>query len=147
MSIDGNSPRSVLDLVREPSVLIVEDDVEVATTLRRFIEKSGLKISWARDGAEAILMKESMRPDVVLIDLSLPDTDGSQLVRRFADHKDCGIIVVSGRSDEVERVVSIELGADDYVTKPVPSLRELVARIRAVHRRSNRGQPAPPAAA
>jgi DNA-binding response OmpR family regulator len=131
--------------VPEPSVLLVEDDPEVAQTLRRFIERNGLKVSWASTGAEAIQLKESMRPDIVLVDLTLPDVDGGQLVKKFAAMQDCGVIVVSGRSDEVERIVGIEQGADDYVTKP-PPLRELLARIRAVHRRSTRaavaGRPA-----
>lgn len=131
----------------EPSVLLVEDHPDVAQTIMRFIERSGLRIDWARNGAEAIRMKDSLRPNIVLVDLTLPDVDGGKLVKRFADQGDCGVIVVSGRSDEVERVVGIELGADDYVTKPVP-LRELLARIRAVHRRSQRAiapvsEPAP----
>jgi two-component system, OmpR family, response regulator len=138
MSYEGSGLNPDPDLVPEPSVLLVEDDPDVAQTLRRFIERSGLKISWARSGAEAVQLKESMRPDIVLVDLTLPDVDGSKLVRRFAAQHDCGVIVVSGRSDEFERVLGIELGADDYITKPVPSLRELLARIRAVHRRSYR---------
>jgi two-component system torCAD operon response regulator TorR len=141
MSYEGLNPNGDPDLVPEPSVLLVEDDADVALTLRRFIERSGLKITWAKNGAEAIQLKDSMRPDIVLVDLTLPDVDGGKLVKRFAAQQDCGVIVVSGRSDEVERVVGIELGADDYVTKPVP-LRELLARIRAVHRRSLRGMPA-----
>ncbi len=106
----------------------------------RFIERSGLRIDWAKNGAEAIRMKDSLRPDIVLVDLTLPDVDGGKLVKRFADQGDCGVIVVSGRADEVERIVGIELGADDYVTKP-PPLRELLARIRAVHRRTLRAAP------
>ena len=144
MSIDGAKPPTDTELLAEPSVLLVEDDPDVAQTLRRFIERNGIKVEWAQNGAEAIRIKESMRPDIVLVDLSLPDVDGGQLVKRFAAQRDCGVIVVSGRSDEVERVVGIEQGADDYVTKPVP-LRELLARIRAVHRRSARGVPGPTA--
>ena len=137
MSYEGSDLNVDPDLIPEPSILLVEDDPDVAQTLRRFIERSGLKVDWARTGAEAIQLKDSKRPDIVLVDLTLPDVDGGKLVRRFAGQQDCGVIVVSGRSEEVERVVGIEQGADDYVTKPVP-LRELLARIRAVHRRSYR---------
>ncbi|MCX7380547.1 MAG: response regulator transcription factor [Alphaproteobacteria bacterium] len=134
------------DLLAEPTVLLVEDDHDVASTIRRYIERAGIKVGWARNGAEAIQLKESMRPDIVLVDLTLPDVDGSQLVKRFAAQHDCGVIVVSGRSDEIERIVGIEQGADDYVTKPVP-LRELLARIRAVHRRAARAAMTQPAVA
>ncbi len=141
MKFEGSIPASELDLLPEPSVLLVEDNADVAQTIIRFIERSGLRIGWAATGADAIRMKDSQRPNIVLVDLTLPDVDGGKLVKRFADQGDCGVIVVSGRSDEVERVVGIELGADDYVTKPVP-LRELLARIRAVHRRALRAAPA-----
>ena len=137
MRFEGAKPGSDPDLVPEPSILLVEDHPDVAQTIMRFIERSGLRIDWAKNGAEAIRMKDSLRPNIVLVDLTLPDVDGGKLVKRFADQGDCGVIVVSGRLEEVERVVGIELGADDYVTKPVP-LRELLARIRAVHRRSQR---------
>ena len=144
MRFEGSTNSGEPDLIPEPSVLLVEDNPDVAQTIVRFIERSGLRIDWAATGAEAIRMKDSLRPNIVLVDLTLPDVDGGKLVKRFAGQGDCGVIVVSGRSDEVERVVGIELGADDYVTKPVP-LRELLARIRAVHRRSIRAQPpAPP---
>ena len=80
-------------------------------------------------------LKHSFDPHVVLVDLGLPDTNGLALIRWLVGRADCGIIVVSGLTDEADRVAALELGADDYVTKP-PSARELVARIRAVHRRA-----------
>jgi DNA-binding response OmpR family regulator len=127
----------------DPRVLVIEDDPDVGQTIIRSIERAGMKTSWARTGADAVRLKESFRPEIVLVDLNLPDMNGVSLISWLASRRDCGIIVVSGRGDEVERVVGIELGADDYVTKPVP-MRELVARIRAVHRRAAR--PAPVAA-
>jgi DNA-binding response OmpR family regulator len=96
-----------------------------------------MKTCWARNGSEAARLKESFQPEVVLVDLELPDVSGLSLISWLAGQRDCGIIVVSGRGDEGERVAGIDVGADDYITKPVP-MRELVARIRAVHRRSNR---------
>ena len=140
---DFRQPVGSLALLADPSVMIVEDDQDVAQTIRRFIERIGMKTCWARNGAEALRLKESFRPDIVLVDLELPDVNGVSLISWLAGQRDCGIIVVSGRGDEVERVVGIELGADDYITKPVP-MRELVARIRAVHRRSQRSSPPPP---
>ncbi len=137
-------PSSLGDLLPDPTVMLIEDDVEVGKTMQRFIERAGMKVAWAQTGAEAVRLKESFRPDVVLVDLELPDVNGSQLITWLASRRDCGIIVVSGRGgEEVERVVGIEMGADDFIGKP-PPMRELVARIRAVHRRSART--APPAA-
>ena len=125
-------------MLPDPTVMLIEDDQDVGKTMQRFIERSGMKVVWAQTGAEAVRLKESFRPDVVLVDLELPDINGSQLITWLASQRDCGIIVVSGRgSEEVERVVGIEMGADDFVSKPVP-MRELVARIRAVHRRASR---------
>jgi two-component system OmpR family response regulator len=106
-----------------------------------------MKVSWAQTGADAMRQKDSFRPDIVLVDLELPDMDGVKLIEWLAARQDCGIIVVSGRGEEIERVGGIEKGADDYITKPV-AMHELVARIRAVHRRAQRAAPpAPPAAA
>jgi len=134
LSLPGLLP----ELLPDPSVMLVEDDPDVGQMMRKFIERAGMKVVWAKTGAEAVQLKASFRPDVVLVDLELPDIAGSQLITWLAARRDCGIIVVSGRgTEEVERVVGIEMGADDFVTKPVP-MRELVARIRAVHRRSAR---------
>ncbi len=117
-----------------PRVLVIEDDPDIALVLQRYFQRSGMHADLACTGAEAVALKPTIHPDVVLVDLELPDVDGSTLVRWLKEQHDCGIIVVSGSQDEATRVLSLELGADDFVAKP-PSLRELVARIRAVHRR------------
>ena len=119
-----------------PRVLLIEDNPGVAETLQKFIERSGMRTAWAQTGARAMELKRSFMPDVVLVDLELPDTNGVHLIGWLSNMQDCGIIVVSGRSEEAERIVGLELGADDYIAKP-PQLREMVARIRAVHRRSH----------
>jgi two-component system OmpR family response regulator len=119
-----------------PRVLLIEDNPAVAETLQKFIERSGMRTAWAQTGARAIELKRSFMPDVVLVDLELPDTNGVALIGWLSGLHDCGIIVVSGRGEEAERIVGLELGADDYIAKP-PQLREMVARIRAVHRRSH----------
>ncbi len=129
MSADTPTP------LPNPRILLIEDNVAVAETLQKFIERSGMRTAWAQTGAMAIELKNSFRPDVVLVDLELPDTNGVDLIGWLASQRDCGIIVVSGRGEEAERIVGLELGADDYIAKP-PQLREMVARIRAVHRRS-----------
>jgi DNA-binding response OmpR family regulator len=136
-----HQPPATLGPQPDLRVLLIEDDIDVGRTIIRSVERDGMKTSWARTGAEAVRLKDSFRPDIVLVDLNLPDMNGVSLISWLAARRDCGIIVVSGRGDEVERVVGIEMGADDYVTKPVP-MRELVARIRAVHRRATRPQPA-----
>jgi DNA-binding response OmpR family regulator len=119
-----------------PRVLLIEDNPAVAETLQKFIERSGMRTAWAQTGAKAMELKRTFMPDVVLVDLELPDTNGVHLIGWLSGLQDCGIIVVSGRGEESERIVGLELGADDYIAKP-PQLRELVARIRAVHRRSH----------
>ncbi len=123
-----------------PRVLIIEDNQPVGETIQRFLERSGIRTEWAQTGARAYELKKSFLPDVVLVDLELPDTSGVTLIRWLTTQQDCGIIVVSGHAEEGERVVGLELGADDYVAKP-PQMRELVARIRAVHRRAQRRAP------
>ena len=85
-------------------------------------------------GHDAVALKTSFAPNVVLLDLALPDMDGIELVRFFAKEGDCGVIIVSGLNAESDRIVGLELGADDYVAKP-PHVQELRARIRAVYRR------------
>jgi DNA-binding response OmpR family regulator len=126
-------PPALVDL-QSIAVMVVEDEPDVARTFCMFIKQSGMRTFWADSGRLAMRGKTDFRPDVVLVDMGLPDTHGLDLIRWLVKCGDCGIIVVSGSSEESERVVGIELGADDYVVKP-PSMRELVARIRAVHRR------------
>lgn len=124
-----------------PRVLLIEDNADVAQTIERFLVRSGMRTAWAPTGMIGMELKKSFGPDVVLVDLELPDTNGVSIITWLAQEQDCGIIVVSGRGEETERVVGLELGADDYVTKPV-QLRELVARIRAVFRRTHGRLPA-----
>ncbi|MFA5890308.1 MAG: response regulator transcription factor [Actinomycetota bacterium] len=116
-------------------VLLVEDDASIAEPLRRGLEREGFEVTQARTGAEAVA---AATPDIVLLDLGLPDMDGYEVCRRIRARSSVPIIVVTSRSEEVDRVVGLELGADDYVVKPF-GFRELVARIRAVTRRAAAG--------
>jgi two-component system, OmpR family, response regulator RegX3 len=119
-------------------VLVVEDDDSIADPLERGLRRHGLEVVRVSTGAGALAAHE---PDVVLLDLGLPDVDGIDVCRALRARSDVPIIVVTARSDELDRVLGLELGADDYVVKPF-GLRELVARIRAVTRRSRpRGWP------
>jgi len=119
-------------------VLIVEDDDAIAAPLAKGLEREGLDVDRVQTGADALgrsLDDPSDRPvDVVLLDLGLPDVDGFDVCRELRARSDVPIIVVTARSEEVDRVVGLELGADDYIVKPF-GFRELVARIRAVARR------------
>ena len=123
-------------------VLIVEDGATMATAIGAALRETGMATRIAMTGAEAIAAKAEFHPDVVLVDLELPDVCGMQLVARFAREADCGVIVVTANGAEATRIAGLETGADDYIVKPAP-LRELAARIRAVHRRLYRLEPEP----
>jgi two-component system, OmpR family, response regulator RegX3 len=115
-------------------VLIVEDDDAIATPLAKGLEREGLAVDRVGTGSAALDRSAASAFDVVLLDLGLPDRDGFDVCRELRARSDVPIIVVTARSEEVDRVVGLELGADDYIVKPF-GLRELVARIRAVVRR------------
>jgi two-component system, OmpR family, response regulator RegX3 len=113
-------------------VLIVEDEDSIAEPLAEGLRREGFDVARAATGAEALTAGEA---DVVLLDLRLPDMDGLDVCRRIREHSAVPIIVVTARGEEADRVVGLELGADDYVVKPF-GIRELIARIRAVTRRT-----------
>jgi DNA-binding response OmpR family regulator len=112
-------------------VLLVEDDEPVAESLRRGLVRYGFEVDWVTTGGAAL---RAATPDLVLLDLGLPDTDGLDVCRELRARGGVPIIVISARSDETDRVVGLEIGADDYVSKPF-GVREVIARIRAVMRR------------
>jgi two-component system, OmpR family, response regulator RegX3 len=122
-------------------VLLVEDDEPVAESLRRGLGRYGFEVDWVRTGAEALAAEPA---GLVLLDLGLPDTDGLDVCRELRARSDVPIIVISARADEVDRVVGLEIGADDYVSKPF-GVREVIARMRAVLRRAKPGQAEPAA--
>jgi DNA-binding response OmpR family regulator len=124
-------------------LLLVEDDLTIASPLVRGLEREGFSVEHAECGAEARRALAAAAPDVVLLDLGLPDVDGFELCRELRAVSGVPIIVVTARGEEVDRVVGLELGADDYVVKPF-GFRELVARVRAVLRRgAARSDPSP----
>jgi DNA-binding response OmpR family regulator len=118
-------------------LLLVEDDPAIATPLVTGLERQGFTVRWVETGADAL---NAELGDLVLLDLGLPDLDGQVVCRRLRDRSSVPIIVVTARSEEVDRVALLEMGADDYVVKPF-GFRELVARIRAVLRRTGHEEP------
>ncbi len=121
----------------EHRVLVVDDDPDIIALLVRYLSGTGFQVSSAASGAELRECVATSAPDVILLDLGLPDEDGLALLRHLQSAWGGPVIVVSGRGEPVERVVGLELGADDFVSKPF-DLRELLARIRSVLRRSAR---------
>lgn len=116
-------------------MLVVDDEPMVREVLARYLEKEGFAVDVAEDGEEALSAYEASRPDLVLLDLMLPRLDGLEVFRRMRTLGPTAIIMLTAKGEETDRVVGLELGADDYVTKPF-SPREVVARVRAVLRRS-----------
>ena len=118
-----------------PHLLIVEDDEEIVAIVRRYFSSQGFDVSAAADGTVMREVLGARRVDAVLLDLGLPGEDGFALTRYLREHWKGALIIVTGRGEAVDRVVGLELGADDYVTKPF-DLRELLARVRSVLRRT-----------
>jgi two-component system response regulator RegX3 len=116
-------------------VLVVEDEESFSDALSYMLRKEGFEVSVAADGDAAVKEYERTGADVVLLDLMLPEKSGTEVCRELRANSNVPIIMVTARDSEVDKVVGLELGADDYITKPYSS-RELVARIRAVLRRS-----------
>jgi two-component system phosphate regulon response regulator OmpR len=116
-------------------ILVVDDDPRVRTMLSRYFEEEGFRVSLAESGAAMRDRMGSSPADLVLLDLVLPGEDGIALARELRSQSDVGIIMLTGRSDIVDRVVGLEVGADDYISKPF-HLREVLARVKTVLRRT-----------
>ena len=116
-------------------VLVVDDEPAIVEIVRDYLTDGGYRVSTARSGDEALAQIRAIRPDLVVLDLGLPGLDGLDVTRTVRRSSGVPIIILTARSDETDRVVGLELGADDYLVKPF-SPRELLARVRAVLRRS-----------
>lgn len=127
---------------KKATVLSVDDDQALQTTVAHYLEEDGYTVLSAFSGAEAVAKVQASAPDLVLLDLVLPDEEGFRVLTKIKAHSSVPVIIVSGKSDTTEKIVGLEMGADDYITKPF-EMRELSARIKAVIRR---GEPAPTAA-
>jgi two-component system phosphate regulon response regulator OmpR len=129
-----------------PHILIVDDDPRLRTMLRRYLEDEGFRILEAENGEAMRRRMNESRVDLVLLDVVMPGEDGFALARELGGRPDLGVIMLTGRSDLVDRVVGLEVGADDYIAKPF-ELREVLARIRTVLRRLRGAAAAAPAPA
>ena len=125
-----------------PTVLVVDDALEIRTLLRTYLEAEGMAVLTAGTGEEAVRLAGEQRPDVVLLDLGLPDLSGLDVLGRIRANSSVYVIVVTARAEEVDKIVSLSLGADDYIVKPF-SPREVVARVHAMMRRPRGSDEAP----
>jgi DNA-binding response OmpR family regulator len=121
------------------SVLVVDDEPEIVRILRDYLERAGFTVLTAADGASAVTAARRHKPDLIVLDLTLPTLDGLDVARALRREGEVPIIMLTARTEEADRVSGLELGADDYVTKPF-SPREVVARVRAVLRRTDARQ-------
>ncbi len=124
--------------ISKPSILVVDDDREIVRVVRSYLEQGGYEVLATYDGNSALQITRRYRPALIVLDLMLPGQDGWQLTRKIrADHvlSDIPIIMLTARIEDTEKILGLELGADDYITKPF-SPREVVARVRSVLRRS-----------
>ncbi len=121
--------------MKQRKILIIEDDTELADVIARKLENAGFATLSTTDGLEGVRLVDSDELDLILLDLTLPDVDGIDVLRHLRQRTALPIVIISGRTEEAERVVGLELGADDYMAKPF-GLNELLARVRVVLRRA-----------
>ncbi|MDH5314249.1 MAG: response regulator, partial [Actinomycetota bacterium] len=119
-----------------PRILIVEDEMQIARTLRDFLEVAGFEVTAVGDGTAALASVRGDRPDLIVLDLGLPGIDGLDVARELRHTSATPIVMLTARGEESDRIVGLEIGADDYLVKPF-SPKELVARVRAVLRRTS----------
>ncbi|MER6676968.1 response regulator transcription factor [Streptomyces sp. NPDC000983] len=128
---------------QQPRVLVVDDDPTVAEVVSGYLDRAGYLVDRAADGPDALALAAEHRPDLVVLDLMLPGMDGLEVCRRLRGQGPVPVIMLTARGDEDDRILGLEVGADDYVTKPF-SPRELVLRVESVLRRVRRTQPVEP---
>jgi two-component system, OmpR family, response regulator len=146
MPAPGRSPNVITVLVeRAWSAVIVDDDADIRALIAELLRQSGFEVTEAASGTDGIAAVREIEPDVVTLDLNLPDLDGIEVCRRIREITDAYVVMLTARPDEIDRLMGLEIGADDYLTKPF-SPRELRARIAAMLRRPRSGAAALPAA-
>ncbi|MDP9898705.1 winged helix-turn-helix domain-containing protein [Variovorax ginsengisoli] len=127
-------------------IAVLDDDVDITLLLANYLQGHGFRVTQVHNGSALMALMDNDPADLVLLDLGLPGEDGFSIARRVRESWRCGLVIVTGRGDAVDKVVGLEVGADDYVTKPF-DLRELVARVKAVLRRTTPETPVAPAPA
>ncbi len=116
-------------------IAVLDDEAEITRLIANYLQGQGFRVSQTHDGRALLRLMAEDPPQLVLLDLGLPGEDGFSIARQLREHWRCGLVIVTGRGDAIDKVVGLEIGADDYVTKPF-DLRELLARIKAVLRRT-----------
>jgi DNA-binding response OmpR family regulator len=125
------------------TILVVDDEVKITQLVRDYLERAGFSVQTASDGKTALALARSAQPDLIVLDLGLPRLDGLDVTRELRKFSNVPIIMLTARSEESDKLVGLELGADDYLTKPF-SPKELVARVRVIFRRIEQFQGTPP---
>lgn len=121
--------------MKSPNILVVEDDEPIRDLISKYLRAEGFNVLTADDGFSALTQARSMQPDLIVLDVMLPGQDGLEVCRRIQQELDVYVLMLTARTEEVDKIVGLSVGADDYLTKPF-SPRELVARVKAILRRS-----------
>src|SRR6195256_4446080 len=121
--------------VSTQSVLVVEDEASIASFVSLYLKNAGYEVRTASNGAEALASAQSEQPSLIVLDLMLPDIDGIEICRRLRQKSDVPILMLTARDEDVDKIIGLEVGADDYLTKPF-NPRELVARVKSILRRA-----------
>src|SRR5213593_3281753 len=124
-----------MPLITPQKVLVVEDEASIASFVSLYLKNAGYEVSVAETGEDAISKAETLEPSLIVLDLMLPDIDGIEVCRRLRRRSDVPILMLTARDEDVDKIIGLEVGADDYLTKPF-NPRELVARVKSVLRRS-----------
>jgi two-component system alkaline phosphatase synthesis response regulator PhoP len=124
------------------TILVVDDKASLRTMVKAYLTEQGFRVVTAADGQEALFVAREEKPDLILLDIMMPKIDGYEFIRIFGKEQDTPIILLTAKLEETDKVLGLELGADDYITKPF-GMREMLARIRAVLRRAEKPTSAP----
>lgn len=132
-----------MNTTAKPRIVVADDEAHIRDVLRGYLEAEGFDVVQAADGNEALRLAREHRPDLVLLDVTMPGLDGVEVLRQLRTESDVYVIMVTARADELDKLVGLAVGADDYITKPF-SPREVVARVKAVLRRGRDTAPTAP---
>ena len=121
------------------TILVVDDEISIQELVKLYLEKEGFRVESAGSGKEALERIDAVKPSLVVLDIMLPDMNGLDVCRELRQRTDVPVLMLTARKDDIDKILGLEMGADDYLTKPF-NPRELVARIRAVLRRTGSGQ-------
>src|SRR5207302_2015997 len=127
--------RITLMAAKPQTVLVVEDEASIASFVAAYLKNAGYDVRTTASGVEALKLVESEKPALVVLDLMLPDIDGVEVCKRIRETRDLPVLMLTARDEDVDKIIGLEVGADDYMTKPF-NPRELVARVRAILRRA-----------